>query len=728
VFFGIHDDIHASAQDKALRTERTAEDLRNVLLPGRFASGASRGPCRRKAHEGGNAHGRRGLNEGCSQVDSTPPGGGRKEKTMKTSRRRFLQLVGLGGAAMAMPRRLFAARQKRPNVLWISLEDIGPELGCYGDDYAISPNIDKIAAEGVRYEWAFTHAPVCAPARCGIITGVYPITNGGNNMRCRTVLPPGVRCFPEYLREAGYYCSNHTKTDYQFGAPAGTWDRNPRKDHWWRSRKEGQPFFVVVNLTSTHESRIRGGQKNLPPDEKHDPAKAKLPAYHPDTPVVRQAWANYYDNITATDKRVGDILKQLDEDGLAEETIVFFWGDHGSGMTRGKRWIYDSGTRVPILVRVPDRWRQYAKAPQPGTALQEFAQFLDFAPSVLSLAGVKIPDYMQGRALLGPQQGKAPEYVFAFRDRMDERYDMIRMTRDHDFMYIRNFRWWRPHSQLVGYMRNVPSLAEMWRLHRAGKLNAAQSIFFAPHKPKEELYDVRKDPGQVHNLADDPAHAERLATMRKVQQQWQEDTGDLGFLPEPIFDEIKTQGDWRKRVDESGVLDRLHKLVWPLDPPGFDALKALLAKPADILGEAVRYWAIVLMHRHARGEAEKKRIVEAVTPLTAEPAAPCVRVAAAEAAGELGGDLPGALDVLVGIVEANGKDANGTYAVAAIERLGKAAAPIADRLRKAKVSGYAGRLVPQALAAIEGTDVLKSGSGPKKPRNRNRAKKAAKKG
>jgi len=645
---------------------------------------------------------------------------------MELSRRRFLQAAGLGALAASPAGRLLAApkAQGRPNILWISLEDIGPELGCYGDRYALSPNIDKLAAEGIRYEWAFTHAPVCAPARCGIITGMYPTTTGGNNMRCRTELPEGVRCFPEYLREAGYFCSNHTKTDYQFRHKPATWDTNRRKNHWWQARKPGQPFFVVVNLTSTHESRIRRGQPNLPAGEKHDPAKARIPAYHPDTPIVRQAWANYYDNITATDKVVGNILKQLDDDGLSEETIVFFWGDHGSGMTRGKRWIYDSGTRVPIVVRVPEKWRDHAGAGKAGSVVTEFVQFLDLAPTVLSLAGCDLPEYLHGRAFLGPRRGKAPEYFFAFRDRMDERYDMIRACRDKNFLYLRNYRWWRPHSQLVGYMRNVPSLAEMWRLHREGKLNAAQELFFAPRKPKEELYDVHADPDQVHNLAADPRHAKRLATLRERLRQWQKDTGDLGFIPEPIFDELKTKPGWRKRIDEAGALAALHKLVWPIEAPPFDALKPLLEKPKDLLWESLRYWAVVLLHRHASGQADGRRIAKALLPLMEPSAAPCVRVAAAEAVAELGPSPEKALDVLVSIVERHGQDANGTYAVAAIERLGKAAAPIAERLRKAKVSGYAGRLTPQALAAIEGTDVLATGTK-KKPRKQNRGKNRA---
>lgn len=234
----------------------------------------------------------------------------------------------------------------RPNILWISLEDISSDLGCYGDKYAVTPNIDKLATQGCRYTHAFTHAGVCAPSRSGIITGMYPTTMGTHYMRCKGVPPPFVKCFPEYLRAAGYYCTNDSKTDYNFDAPLTAWDDTRKGAHWRNRPTKETPFFAVINLTTTHESQIRlpeaqleARRKALSAEELHDPAKAPLPPYYPDTPVVRRDMANYYNNLTFTDKEVGRILKQLDDDGLAESTIVFFWGDHGRGLPRHKRWI-----------------------------------------------------------------------------------------------------------------------------------------------------------------------------------------------------------------------------------------------------------------------------------------------------------------------------------------------------------------------------------------------------
>ena len=236
-------------------------------------------------------------------------------------------------------------------------------------------------------------------------------------MRCKGVPPAYVKCFSEYLRAAGYYCTNNVKTDYQFDPPLTAWDQNSRKAHW-RNRAEGQPFFAVFNFTVTHESQIRNKSEKfqerlatLEPHEKHDPDKAALPPYYPDTPVVRKDWAQYYDIITLMDKRFADILKQLEEDGLADDTIVWFWGDHGRGLPRAKRWIYDSGIRIPLIIRIPEKFRKLAmqgnhRAAGPGGVNDGLIAFIDFAPAMLSLAGVKIPDYIQGRAFLGRQKAK----------------------------------------------------------------------------------------------------------------------------------------------------------------------------------------------------------------------------------------------------------------------------------------------------------------------------------
>ncbi|MBN2310375.1 MAG: sulfatase, partial [Candidatus Hydrogenedentes bacterium] len=314
-------------------------------------------------------------------------------KGMDMKRREFLQVMGsatVSAAISGSARQAGGAEPGRPNILWISCEDTSPDLGCYGDSYAITPNLDRFASEGIRYTYAFTHAGVCAPSRSGIITGVYPTCIGTQQMRCKGVPPPEVRCFTEYLRAAGYYCTNCSKTDYQFDPPLTAWDECDKKAHW-RGRAEGQPFFTVINLTVTHESQARSSMEGvrarfdeLTPEERHDPAAATMPPYYPDTPAARADWAQYYDTVTLMDKQAGEILAQLEADGLADDTIVWFWGDHGRGLSRAKRWLYDSGTHVPLLIRVPEKYRALAvpDAPEnaaPGAVNEELVAFLDFA-------------------------------------------------------------------------------------------------------------------------------------------------------------------------------------------------------------------------------------------------------------------------------------------------------------------------------------------------------------
>ena len=470
------------------------------------------------------------------------------------NRRQFLG-IGTGSAAAMMLSgiRLKAEETKtqRPNILWVSCEDISPDLGCYGDSYAVSPNIDALAAQGVRYTNAYTHAGVCAPVRSGIITGMYPTTIGTQYMRCKGVPPTAVKCFTEYLRAAGYYCTNNSKTDYQFDPPATAWDESSRKAHW-RNRPKGQPFFAVINLTISHESKNwpKRGAKLI-----HDPAQAVVPPYYPDTPVVRENIARYYDNVTKMDEQAGQILRQLAEDGLADSTIVWFWSDHGRGLPRGKRWIYDSGIHVPLVICVPEKLRRPAMpkdsdALKPGTVNDELVAFIDFAPTMLSLAGVKIPAHIQGHAFLGSQKALPREYIFAARDRMDEAYDIIRAVRDKRFKYIRNYMPYLTRGQDIEYMNRMPIMQEMRRLNAEGKLKGPKKQYFEPTKPVEELYDTQKDPHEVNNLADDRKYRDVLERMRKVHTKWVEETGDIGLIAEPIFDEMKRPGGiWQKTAD-----------------------------------------------------------------------------------------------------------------------------------------------------------------------------------
>lgn len=429
----------------------------------------------------------------------------------------------------------------RPNILWITVEDISPDLGCYGDEYAVTPRLDRLAREGVRYLNAFGHAGVCAVNRTGIITCMYPTTIGTQHMRCKGVPPAYVKCFTEYLRAAGYYCTNNVKTDYNFDAPVTAWDENSRTADW-RGREPGQPFFSVINLTTTHESQIRlpaekFAQRNaeLTAEERHDPNKAVLPPYYPDTPVVRHDWANYYDLITVMDHQVGEILDRLDSDGLADETIVFYYSDHGRGLPRAKRWLYDSGMQIPLIIRWPDKHAA-------GEVNDELVAMIDFGPTVLSLAGVPIPDYMQGQAFLGDQKAPPREYIYGARDRMDETYDIIRAVRDKRFKYLRNYEPEKTYAQPIAYMDQMPTMQELRRLNAEGRLDPIQALFFRPTKPREELFDTVNDPHEVNDLAGSPEYADVLERMRAVHERWREETGDLGLIPEAELWEQRRPG------------------------------------------------------------------------------------------------------------------------------------------------------------------------------------------
>ena len=474
----------------------------------------------------------------------------------------FASFILFGLMLCSFPIRQAAQSANRLNILWLSTEDISPDLGCYGDEYAHTPTLDKLATQSARYTNAFSSAPVCAPSRSAIITGMYPTTIGSMHMRSKAVPPAGVKAFPEYLRAAGYYCTNNSKTDYNFEAPPSNrppdtvWDETSNKAHWRNRADKSQPFFAVFNFVVTHESQVRASETQykqntarLKPEEFHDPAKAKLPPYYPDTPLVRKDWARYADNITAMDYMVADVLKQLEEDGLADNTVVFFWGDHGRGLPRGKRWLYDSGIRVPLMVRWPGKIK-------PGVA-DDVVSLMDLGPTALSIAGVPVPAVMQAQACLGDQKKAPRQYAFAHRDRMDEAYDMMRSVTDKRFHYIKNFFPGRPYAQHIEYMEEMPTMKEMRRLYKDhmnaldpnyGKaMTPAQLLFFRPEKPAEELYDVTVDPHEINNLAALPEHQQTLKRMRAVLADWQKQTKDLGLVPESeLRERMRPGGVWQK--------------------------------------------------------------------------------------------------------------------------------------------------------------------------------------
>ncbi len=381
----------------------------------------------------------------------------------------------------------------KPNILWLTSEDHGPQLGCYGDANARTPNVDVLAAKGMLFKRAWSVAPVCAPARTAIITGLYTSSSGGQHMRSMVPLPAEMKMYPQFLREAGYYCTNNAKEDYNVRKPAGLWDESSARAHW-RKHAAGQPFFAIFNSLKSHESQIR----TRPHRQIAEPARMHVPAYHPDTPEVRQDWAQYYDKVSEADADAGKRLTEIEEAGLAEDTIVFYFSDHGSGMPRSKRWPCNSGLHVPLVVYFPQKWEHLApREYQPGGKSDRLLSFVDLAPTLLSIAGIKPPEWMEGHAFAGPYQSDPQPYLLGERGRMDECMDLVRSVTDGRYVYLRNYFPHVSQGQFVTYQFETPT-TRIWReLFDQGKATEAQSIFWRVPKASEELYDLQSDPDEV---------------------------------------------------------------------------------------------------------------------------------------------------------------------------------------------------------------------------------------
>ena len=421
-----------------------------------------------------------------------------------------------------------------PNILWITSEDNGHYLGCYGDPVARTPNLDELAKRSTRYLNCFSNAAVCAPARQTLISGMYATSLGGQHMRSKAVFPPGVHYFPKYLRDLGYHTSNNSKTDYNGGpadsrqAMAAAWNESGRNAHW-RNRSPGQPFFAVFNIGDSHESNLfpnKWKKREL----KTDPATVKLPAYLPDLPETRRDMARYYDCIETMDSKVGKILAALDADGLTEEAIIFYFGDHGGSLPRGKSYTYDSGTRVPLIIHIPNKWK-HLRPTEPGEATDRLVSFVDFAATILSLAGIKPPAYMQGKPFLGEHVTEPRRYVHTFRGRRGERYDLVRGVRTKEFLYLRNYTPHLPVMQFNGYSFDIPGYPAWMNAWQDGRCTPQQSLWFEP-KMAEELYAVMNDPDNVTNLANQPAHARHLQSLREENRHHLHRIRDSIFLPE----------------------------------------------------------------------------------------------------------------------------------------------------------------------------------------------------
>ncbi len=597
------------------------------------------------------------------------------------SRRQFLQAGSiLAGSGLLEFSQCWAGQdesKERPNILWVTCEDVGPELGCYGDTYAVTPNLDSFAAKSMRYKTAWSTAPVCAPARTTIITGVYPTSTGSEHMRSEVTMPEFMRMYPQFLREAGYYCTNNDKEDYNLTKPGRVWDDSSKNAHW-KNRAEGQPFFSIFNITVSHESQIRSRPHSL----KHDANKAPVPAYHPDTPEVRHDWAQYYDKVTEMDAQVGARLRELEKAGLMDNTIIFFYGDHGSGMPRSKRWPYDSGLHVAMIVYIPQKFRHLApKEYGPGVESDRLVGFVDLAPTLLSIAGIKLPKWMQGHCLMGKYEDQPQPYLFGFRGRMDERYDMVRSVRNKRYIYIRNYMPHLIYGQHIDYMFQTPTTRVWKELYDQGKLNTVQRRFWEPKQP-EGLYDLQTDPDEVTNLVESPEHKAVLAQLRQAMHEHILKIRDVGFLSE-AQQHARSAGTTMYEMGHNEDQYPLEKILAMADlaslmkPDTIEELKKGL-KDSD---SAVRYWAAMglLMRGKKAVNNSAKELQEAL-----KDDSPTVRITAANALAQFGSkeNLNSALSALKELVS---PQKSGAYvsilALNAIDVLGEKASPLFDTIK-----------------------------------------------
>ncbi len=576
--------------------------------------------------------------------------------------------------ALAFSTALTEAAQ--PNILWLVNEDHGPHVGAYGDSYATTPTFDGLASEGLRYTHCWSNAPVCAPARTTLICGMYATSTGGLHMRSMVPFPRGKQMYPQLLRQAGYYCTNNAKEDYNVAKPGEVWNESSKKAHW-KNRAEGQPFMAVFNFEKSHESQIR----KVPHTLVHDPAKAPVPAYHPDTPEVRHDWAQYYDQVTAADADAGARLDELEKAGLLEDTVIFYYADHGSGMPGSKRWPLNRGLQVPLIVYIPEKFAAL-RPPEykAGGMSDRLVSFVDFAPTLCSLAGVKPPEWMQGHAFLGEFCAERQPYLYGFRGRMDERVDMVRSVTDGRYVYARNYRPDLIYGQHLAYMWLTPTTPVWKAVFDAGKLNEAQSYFWKT-KPPEELYDLQTDPDEVNNLATLPEQSATLTKLRAAQEAHALQIQDVGFLPEgemhrrsagaSPYDMARTEGKY--------PLTRILKaagLASSLDPKAASELIAGCADP----DAAVRYWSVLgLLMRAPSGE---KVPTDLLAKLSEDPS-PDVQIAAAETLLRFGppDSRPATLALLLKLADWKKNNIFSVLpALAALDAAGDAATPAAAEI------------------------------------------------
>jgi arylsulfatase A-like enzyme len=556
--------------------------------------------------------------------------------------------------------------------VWIVIEDASPHVGCYGEKLIKTPHVDRMARDGIRCSSAFVTAPVCSSSRSAMVSGMYQTTLGVHNHRSQTSsgkgggnaayydsykVPKSVKLIPELFRDAGYYVTNKSKTDYNFIPTSKLYHGSD-----WKKAPADQPIFAQFQLSGGKSRRAKSHA---------DPNKVVLPPYYRDHPVLRQDWAKYLDSWVKTDEEVGRILEDLEKDGRLDSTAVFLWTDHGVSHLRGKQFLYEEGIRVPMIVRLPKKQRA-------GTERDDLLEHIDVAACSLKLAGIKIPANIQGRDFLATDY-KPRKFVFAGRDRCDETVDVLRCVRDSRYKYVRNFMSHVPHAQPSQYKDGKEIVQVMRGLHKEGKLNEQQSRPFASRRPPEELYDLQNDPHELVNLATHPKLRDRLAAMRKVLHQRMTETRDMGLIPEPILEDIgREAGNKYLAFLETDRSKQTRRLIEVITAGEVNESSKLLDF-AKSLDPSTRYWAAVWLgvNKSAKGK-------DPLLKLTADPV-PAVRVAAAQALCKLGNLSH--MKLLVDHIE----DPNllvGMFALRAIEELGDAGKAHRTAIAAAQKSKY----------------------------------------
>ncbi|MCW2380639.1 MULTISPECIES: sulfatase-like hydrolase/transferase [unclassified Sphingobium] len=576
----------------------------------------------------------------------------------------------------------------RPNILWLVSEDNNPFIGAYGDSIAHTPHIDALAHRGLLYRKIYANAPVCAPARFCLLTGIYPESNApANHMRADASLPDFLKTYPQLLRTAGYYCTNNEKTDYNAAVnPASIWDESSAKAHY-RNRPANTPFMAVFNFNTTHESQLFGITEG-----KVKPEQVRVPPYLPDSPAVRQDFASYYNLMERMDAQVGEKLAELEDAGLADDTIIFYFSDNGGCMPRSKRHCHEEGLRCALVVHVPDKWADYAPAAM-GGEIAAPVSFIDFVPTLLSIAGIPQPATMPGTAFLGRKIARPKAYAFGMRNRMDERYDFVRTVADGHYRYIRNYMPHRPMGQVNAFPMMLRSYQDWYRRYAAGELNAVQSRFFEP-RPYEELYDLEADPDQLQNLAADPKQSRRLSALRTALDQHMLDINDNGFIPEgsPL------EGYEASRQPHAYPLADIMALAAQAATGGPSALPDL-TRALTHDNEVMRYWAATgLLIRKAQAAPARETLLSASKRETSAQ----VRVVMAEALTHLS-EGEQAKQIFAELLAANPPEMVALQTLNALTYIEPVYRPM-DMLARWKTDpGYVGRATRYLTRVSEGT-------------------------